>query len=65
MVYIQACRRLGSRRDGTGVGGQMSGSEQDRMACKAGDRLKQVLSGYCKMKNVGAGKDTCSLEQDG
>ena len=43
----------------------MSGSEQDRTACKAGDRLKPVLSGYCKMKNVGVGKDTCALEQDG
>ena len=32
--YIQACCRLGSGRDGTGVGGQMSGSEQDRTACR-------------------------------
>ena len=43
----------------------MNGSEQDMTACKAGDRLKPVLSGYCKMKNVGVGKDTCVLEQDG
>ena len=33
----------------------MSGSEQDRTACKAEDRLKPELSGYCKMKN-GRGK---------
>ena len=28
----------------------MSGSEQDKTACKAENRLKPELSGYCEMK---------------
>ena len=37
---------------------------KESTAARVWYKFNPVLSGYCKMKNVGAGKDTCALEQD-